>query len=103
MSRVPLPLPMMTASASRAKLRGAWDWTTTPFIEATRWAGHTIRACSSGLIDPIEHGRGDERIEFVEGFECKHRDPHMDSKVYRHRVAAGRSSLRYLAQTQKKP
>src|SRR5688500_15481709 len=40
----------MTASASRAKLNGAWEWTTTPFMDATRSEGQTIRAFSSGCL-----------------------------------------------------
>ena len=32
-------------------------------------------------LDPVEHGRGDERIELVEAFEGKHRDPHTASGV----------------------
>jgi hypothetical protein len=32
-------------------------------------------------LDTIEHGGGDERIEFVEALEGKHRDPHTASQV----------------------
>src|SRR4026208_2384133 len=49
-SRVRTPLPTITASASHAKLNGAWDWTTTPFIDATRADGHPLRALSSGCL-----------------------------------------------------
>ena len=32
-------------------------------------------------LDPVEHGRSDERIELVEAFKGEHRDPHTASEV----------------------
>jgi len=41
-SRVLMPLPMMTASASRANSSGCWRRTTMPFIEVTSAAGDVM-------------------------------------------------------------